>query len=162
MDTPSSPEYGVHRSEDGQPVPDNDGHRPGPEEDVHRFSSVVPSDLEERRTTDTPTRANKEIHGPRESFPDAGTVASEIGEGAQAPDHLGEEIPGRQDSGGSALGDDPYLEVDDRRPSDRADVAESGSEVPRHDLDVHASGADLDDDVDEAPEPGIDFDSAFG
>lgn len=162
MDTPPSPEYGVHRSEDGQPVPDNDGHRPDPEEDVHRFSSVVPSDLEERRTTDTPTRANKEIHGPRESFPDAGTVASEIGEGAQAADHLGEEVPGGQDPRRSALGADSHLEVHDRRPSDRADVAESGSEVPRHDVDVHASGADFDDDIDEAPEPGIDFDSAFG
>jgi hypothetical protein len=59
MDTPQSPEYDVHRSEVGQPVPENDGHQPDSEKDVHRFSSVVPSDLEERRTTDSPTRTTR-------------------------------------------------------------------------------------------------------
>ena len=59
MDNPSAPEYGVHRSQDGHPISDNDGQQPDPEKVVHRFSPVVPSDLGERRTTDTKKSTHK-------------------------------------------------------------------------------------------------------
>ena len=59
MDTPPSPEYDVHRSEVGQLAPDNDGHQPDPEKDVHRYFPVTDCDLEERRTTDSPTRTTR-------------------------------------------------------------------------------------------------------
>ena len=81
MDTPPSPEYDVHRSEVGQLTPDNDGHQPDPEKDVHRFSSVVPSDLEERGTTDSPTRTTR-AHA-REAEPLEGTAG--LGDLAEAP-----------------------------------------------------------------------------
>ena len=132
MDTPSSPEYGVHRSEGAQPVPENDGQHPDPERDVHRFSPVVPSDLREQGTTDTFTRGKKSPH----DQPGPDPAAPELGEGTQAPGDVGAEVPGGEDTGRAALGDEPDLAVHDGRPSACSDVAGPGSPVQRHELDV--------------------------
>jgi len=134
MDTAPSPEYDVHRSKDVQPVPENDGHQPDAEKDVHRFSSVVAVDLGERGTTDTSTRGKKEPDGLR--GPDATAMAPELGEGVQAPGDVGAEVPGGQDSGRPALGDDSHLAVLDGQPSDRPAVVEPRSSVQRHDVDL--------------------------
>jgi hypothetical protein len=81
MDTPLSPDNDVHRSEDARPVPENDGHQPNPEKDVHRFSPVVAVDLGERGTTDSPTRATC-AHAREAEVVEA---ACELGELAEAP-----------------------------------------------------------------------------
>ncbi len=63
-------------------------------------------------------------------------MAPELGEGVQAPGDVGAEVPGGQDSGRPALGDDSHLAVLDGQPSDRPAVVEPRSSVQRHDVDL--------------------------
>jgi hypothetical protein len=121
----------VFSSEGGQPAQEMNGHQPDPEQDVRSRIPVPEGDLGDERTKDIHTRGKK---GSDELL--APTLAPELGEGTQPASDVGAEVPGGQDTGRSALGDDADLEMDDGRPSDRADVAEPGSEVQRHDLDV--------------------------
>jgi hypothetical protein len=137
-DKPSSPEYGVHRSDEGRPVPDNDGHRSDQKQDVHRSFPVVPRDLGERGTKDTSKHTKEEPHGQRAPVQATPSSAPEVDQGDEEGRPLGAEVPGGEDCEGSALGDDSDLEVDDRRPSDHPDVAEQGSPVQRHDVDTPA------------------------
>ena len=134
MDTSSSPEYGVHRSEDDQPVPDNDGQQPDPEKVVHRFSSVVPSDLGERRTTDTKKRTHKESDGqpqPVQGAPEGSELAEITGEDRS----VGGAVPKGEVSGVPVRGDEADPALDVGSPAD-SDVGGAGSPVQRHELDV--------------------------
>lgn len=135
MDTPSSPEYGVHRSEVAQPVPENDGQQPEPEKDVHRFSPVVPSDLGERRTTDTKKSTNKEDpHGQRPAIPGA-SEESELAEVPGKDRPVGGTVPPGEVPRVPVRGDEADPALDVGSPAD-PDVGGPGSPVQRHDLDV--------------------------
>lgn len=129
-DKPSLPEYDVRRSAEGQPVPDNDGHRSDQEQDVRRSFPVPEGDLGERGTKDTSKHTKESPHGQRAPVPATPSSAPEVDQGAGEGRPLGAEVPGSEDAGGSALGNDPAQTVDDGRPSDHSAVAESGSDVP--------------------------------
>ena len=55
IDTPSTIDGNVNRSEVVHPVHENDGQQPNPEKVVNRYLPVVEGDLEERLTNDIPT-----------------------------------------------------------------------------------------------------------
>jgi hypothetical protein len=63
MDTSSALGDNVHRSEELQPVPDNDGHATKSETVVHRSNAVPEGDLGERWTMDTPTLGIRDLGG---------------------------------------------------------------------------------------------------
>ena len=81
-DNPSSLEDAVPHSEDVQPVPDQEGQRSDPEQDVPLDSSVVPTDLEERGTKDTSKHTKEEPHGQRAPVRATPSSAPEVDQGA--------------------------------------------------------------------------------
>jgi hypothetical protein len=131
-DNESTPEDAVLSSGSVSPSPERNGHQPECEQDVLCKSPVPEGDLGGQRTTDNKTRGKKESH----DQPGPDPAAAELGEGVQAPGDVGAEVPGGQDSGRPALGDDPDLAVLDGQPSDRPAVVEPRPPVQRHDVDV--------------------------
>lgn len=136
MDKDGSPEHDVHCSDDAQPDQESNGQQPGHEQVVHCNFLVTESDLKDQGPTDNKTRGKKGSHDRAEPVPTPSALAPELGESTEAPGDLGAEVPGGQDSRRSALGDDSDLEVDNGRPSVDPDVAEQGSPVQRHDVEV--------------------------
>lgn len=132
MDNGGSPEDVVHCSGDAQPDPESNGHRPEQEQVVHCNFPVPEGDLRDERPMDTSTRGKKSPH----DRPQPDPADPELGEGAETPGDVGAEVPGGEDSGRAALGDEPDLAVHDGRPSACSDVAGPGSPVQRHELDV--------------------------
>lgn len=157
MDNEGSSVDDVHCSGNVQPDQKSNGHQPECEQVVHCNFPVPEGDLRDQGPTDNKTRGKKGSHDRPEPSPTASAVASELGESPNPPGDLGTEVPRSQDSGRSAPGDDADLEVDDGRPSDCPDVAEQGSPVQRHELEVPLVKPDLP----EAPEDW-DYDAAFG
>jgi hypothetical protein len=131
-DNESTPEDVVLSSGSASPSPERNGHQPECEQDVLCKSPVPEGDLGGQRTTDNKTRGKKESH----DQPGPDPAAAELGEGVQTPGDVGAEVPGGQDSGRPALGDDPDLAVLDGQPSDRPAVVEPRPPVQRHDVDV--------------------------
>lgn len=114
----------------GRPIPKSNGHSPNHESLSIAQIPVPEGDLEEQGPKDTSKQTKESPHGQRAPVPATPSSASEVDQGAGEGRPLGAEVPGGEDAGGSALGDDTAQTVDDGRPSDHSAVAESGSDVP--------------------------------
>jgi len=134
-DTTDDAPASVRSSEGAQPVPDMNGHRPDPVQDVRSENPVSESVLGDERTKDKNGNGKEAPHGGCEVVPGAPDPAPEVEEGAGEGDPLGGEVPPSEDAHSPVLGDGATAALDGGSPAD-PDVGVPGPSVSRHDMDT--------------------------